>query len=127
MATTHVFPGLATRQELAPDPADIDFSSNAPRILAIVGTLTGLAALLLVLRCYVRIFLLRRFYVEDWIMVISVVRITFPITKTNIYRFRFVLVLTRLSVDVLLRRPRMLRRRKSPRLGPVQCRHRSQQ
>lgn len=76
MATTLVFPGLQARQEAEPDPADIDFSSNSPRILAIVGTLTGLAALLVTLRCYVRIFILRRFYVEDWIMVVAVVRIT---------------------------------------------------
>ncbi|KAL3480909.1 hypothetical protein BJX99DRAFT_206021 [Aspergillus californicus] len=63
---------LLIRQDAAAsDTSDIDFSSNAPRILAIVGTLTALAALLVLLRCYVRLFVLRRFYVEDTIMVIS--------------------------------------------------------
>ncbi|KAL2802986.1 hypothetical protein BJX63DRAFT_413326 [Aspergillus granulosus] len=51
------------------DPATIDFSTNAPKILAITGVLTGLSCLLVVLRCYVRIFVLRRFYTEDYIMV----------------------------------------------------------
>ncbi|KAL2840429.1 hypothetical protein BJY01DRAFT_20918 [Aspergillus pseudoustus] len=52
------------------DASTIDFSTHAPKILAITGTMTGLACLLVVLRCYVRVFVLRRFYVEDWIMVV---------------------------------------------------------
>ncbi|KAL2820157.1 hypothetical protein BDW59DRAFT_118375 [Aspergillus cavernicola] len=63
---------LVTRQDApASDSTEIDFSTNAPRILAIVGSLTGIAALLVLLRCYVRLFVLRRFYIEDGIMVIS--------------------------------------------------------
>ncbi|KAJ0415374.1 hypothetical protein BJY00DRAFT_266141 [Aspergillus carlsbadensis] len=61
---------LDPRQLSEADSADIDFSSNAPKILAITGTLTGLSCLLVVLRCYVRIFVLRRFYIEDYIMVL---------------------------------------------------------
>ncbi|KAL2851223.1 hypothetical protein BJX68DRAFT_69434 [Aspergillus pseudodeflectus] len=60
---------LIPRQLPEADSADIDYSSNAPKILAITGTLTGLSCLLVVLRCYVRIFVLRRFYIEDYIMV----------------------------------------------------------
>ncbi|KAF7165757.1 hypothetical protein CNMCM5623_009836 [Aspergillus felis] len=45
--------------------------TNAPRILAIVGFLTGLSALLVVLRYYVRLFILRRFDIEDGIILIS--------------------------------------------------------
>ncbi|KAL2862821.1 uncharacterized protein BJX67DRAFT_375042 [Aspergillus lucknowensis] len=52
------------------DPEEIDFSTNAPRILAIVGALTGISGLMVLLRCYVRIFVLRRFYTEDAIMVV---------------------------------------------------------
>jgi hypothetical protein len=61
---------LIPRQLSEADSADIDYSSNAPKILAITGTLTGLSCLLVVLRCYVRIFVLRRFYIEDYIMVV---------------------------------------------------------
>ncbi|KAL4916152.1 hypothetical protein BDW62DRAFT_109621 [Aspergillus aurantiobrunneus] len=69
MAATHL---LVARQETAPDNSDIDFSSNSGRILAIVGTLTAIAAFLVVLRLYARIFVLRRFYAEDGIMIASV-------------------------------------------------------
>ncbi|KAL4868008.1 hypothetical protein BDV12DRAFT_109147 [Aspergillus spectabilis] len=63
---------LLTRQASPEvDNSPIDHSTNAPRIIAIVGTLTGLAGLLVVLRCYVRLFVLRRFYVEDGIMLVS--------------------------------------------------------
>ncbi|OJJ66123.1 hypothetical protein ASPBRDRAFT_49204 [Aspergillus brasiliensis CBS 101740] len=42
--------------------------SNAPGILAAVGTLTGLSTLVLWLRCYVRGYLLRRFNAEEYII-----------------------------------------------------------
>ncbi|KAK1138856.1 hypothetical protein N8T08_001727 [Aspergillus melleus] len=45
--------------------------SRAPHILAIVGALTGLSALLVFLRCYVRLFILRKFHLEDGFMVAS--------------------------------------------------------
>ncbi|GFF68424.1 hypothetical protein IFM61392_05263 [Aspergillus lentulus] len=45
--------------------------TNAPRILAIVGFLTGLSALLVVLRYYVRLFILRRYDIEDGIILIA--------------------------------------------------------
>ncbi|KAL4954710.1 hypothetical protein BDW69DRAFT_205025 [Aspergillus filifer] len=70
MEALHFSSALIARQDTADlDPSEIDFSSNSPRILAIVGTLTALAILLVILRCYVRIFVLRRFYIEDGIMV----------------------------------------------------------
>ncbi|KKK19412.1 hypothetical protein P175DRAFT_0443568 [Aspergillus ochraceoroseus IBT 24754] len=72
MATTNSLSSLLARQ--APSQTNIPDSvpyTNAPRIIAIVGTLTGLSALLVILRCYVRIFVLRRFHVEDGIMIIS--------------------------------------------------------
>ena len=47
--------------------------SRAPHILAIVGALTGLSALLVFLRCYVRLFILRKFHLEDGFMVASLV------------------------------------------------------
>ncbi|OOF94013.1 hypothetical protein ASPCADRAFT_52348 [Aspergillus carbonarius ITEM 5010] len=43
--------------------------SDAPGILTIVGTLTGLSTLVLWLRCYVRGFLLRRFNAEEHIII----------------------------------------------------------
>ncbi|KAL4908639.1 hypothetical protein BDW74DRAFT_166236 [Aspergillus multicolor] len=66
-------PALVARQYSGTDRSTVDFSTNSPRILAIVGTLTALAALLVLLRCYVRLFVLRRFYIEDGIMVASMV------------------------------------------------------
>lgn len=45
--------------------------TNAPRILAIVGFLTGLSALLVVLRHYARLFILRRYDIEDGIILIA--------------------------------------------------------
>ncbi|KAL4972425.1 hypothetical protein BDW66DRAFT_169622 [Aspergillus desertorum] len=65
---------LTARQDTpGSDRSAIDFSSHSPRILAIVGSLTAFAALLVLLRCYVRLFVLRRFYVEDGIMVASMI------------------------------------------------------
>ncbi|KAL4874906.1 hypothetical protein BJY04DRAFT_224512 [Aspergillus karnatakaensis] len=72
MATTDISQPLLTRQAAGDmNNAPLDHSTNAPRILAIVGTLTGIAGLLVILRCYVRLFVLRRFYVEDGIMVVA--------------------------------------------------------
>ncbi|PLB47480.1 hypothetical protein P170DRAFT_385163 [Aspergillus steynii IBT 23096] len=45
--------------------------SRAPHILSIVGALTGLSALLVFLRCYVRLFILRKFHLEDGFMIAS--------------------------------------------------------
>lgn len=45
--------------------------TNAPRILAIVGFLTGLSALLVVLRHYARLFILRRYDIEDGMILIA--------------------------------------------------------
>ncbi|KAL4939206.1 hypothetical protein BDV06DRAFT_231163 [Aspergillus oleicola] len=74
MASANLPLALAARQDTAgSDTSEVDFSSNSPRILAIVGTLTALAVLLVVLRCYVRIFVLRRFYIEDGIMVAAMI------------------------------------------------------
>ncbi|KAL4758085.1 uncharacterized protein BDW70DRAFT_142395 [Aspergillus foveolatus] len=67
-------PALLVRQDMMDmDRSAVDFSSNSPRILAIVGSLTALAGFLVLLRCYVRLFVLRRFYVEDGIMVASMI------------------------------------------------------
>ncbi|PWY84443.1 oxidoreductase [Aspergillus eucalypticola CBS 122712] len=45
--------------------------SNAPGILAAVGTLTGLSTLVLWLRCYVRGYLLQRFNAEEYIITVA--------------------------------------------------------
>ncbi|KAE8333559.1 hypothetical protein BDV39DRAFT_199280 [Aspergillus sergii] len=51
----------------ANNPSD----SRAPHILAIIGSLTGLSGLLVALRCYVRLFLLRKFLPDDGVIVAS--------------------------------------------------------
>ncbi|KAL4909599.1 hypothetical protein BDW74DRAFT_173092 [Aspergillus multicolor] len=48
----------------------IDYSTKAPKILTIAGVLTGLSLVVVLLRCYVRIFMLHRFYAEDSIMIV---------------------------------------------------------
>ncbi|EAW12395.1 uncharacterized protein ACLA_063640 [Aspergillus clavatus NRRL 1] len=45
--------------------------TTAPQILTTVGILTGLSGLLVVLRCYVRLAILRRFDIDDWIMILA--------------------------------------------------------
>ncbi|KAL4746269.1 hypothetical protein BDW72DRAFT_210578 [Aspergillus terricola var. indicus] len=60
---------LTQKPDTSPD-GEIDYSSQAPKILAISGVLTGLSLVMVALRCYVRVFILRRFYVEDGIMVV---------------------------------------------------------
>ncbi|KAL4774859.1 hypothetical protein BDW60DRAFT_204795 [Aspergillus nidulans var. acristatus] len=60
---------LTQKPETSAD-GNIDYSSQAPKILAITGVLTGLSLVMVALRCYVRVFILRRFYVEDGIMVV---------------------------------------------------------
>ena len=110
MGSSHLPSTLIARQDTADlDPVEIDFSSNSPRILAIVGTLTALAILLVVLRCYVRIFVLRRFYIEDGIMVAAMVD-TFRPLERCLPKYS---PLPLSHSDLLRRCPCVLRRRKS--------------
>ncbi|KAF7625447.1 hypothetical protein AFCA_007295 [Aspergillus flavus] len=61
---------LLPRQAAAAS-ANIPSDSRAPHILAIIGSLTGLSGLLVALRCYVRLFLLRKFLPDDGVIVAS--------------------------------------------------------
>ncbi|OGM48473.1 hypothetical protein ABOM_002388 [Aspergillus bombycis] len=61
---------LLPRQAAAAS-ADTPSDSRAPHILAIIGSLTGLSGLLVALRCYVRLFLLRKFLPDDGVIVVS--------------------------------------------------------
>ncbi|KAE8380541.1 hypothetical protein BDV26DRAFT_290292 [Aspergillus bertholletiae] len=45
--------------------------SRAPHILAIIGSLTGLSGILVALRCYVRLCILRKFLPDDGVIVAS--------------------------------------------------------
>ena len=47
--------------------------TNAPEILAITSTFFAIAAAVVILRCYVRIFMLKIFKFEDWLMVLAMV------------------------------------------------------
>ncbi|KAH7120910.1 hypothetical protein B0J11DRAFT_51864 [Dendryphion nanum] len=51
-------------------PEEIAYT-NAPEILAITATFFGLAAAVVVLRCYVRVVMLKIFKFEDWLMVLA--------------------------------------------------------
>lgn len=53
-------------------PEDFAFN-NAPEILAITGSFFAAAALVVVLRCYVRIAMLKVVGIDDYIMVVAMV------------------------------------------------------
>lgn len=71
MATEESPLQLVTRQTNF--PLETTGDTKAPRILAIVGFLTGLSALLIVLRGYVRLYILRRFDIEDGVIIVALV------------------------------------------------------
>lgn len=47
--------------------------TNAPEILAITGSFFAAAALVVLLRCYVRLVMLKVFGIDDYIMVVAMV------------------------------------------------------
>lgn len=47
--------------------------SKAPHVLAVVGSFTGLAALSVILRTYVRARIVRRFGIDDYIILLALV------------------------------------------------------
>ncbi|KAE8355042.1 hypothetical protein BDV28DRAFT_163656 [Aspergillus coremiiformis] len=69
----HSVGGLLERQTPPPPPPppppDNPSDSRAPHILAIIGSLTGLSGLLVALRCYVRLRILRKFLSEDGVII----------------------------------------------------------
>jgi len=52
-----------------------DISTNAPKVLAIVGTFVGCAVLVVVLRVFVRSIMLKMFGHDDYVMVAANVRL----------------------------------------------------
>lgn len=69
----HFSGDLLPRQAVAAASVDNPSDSRAPHILAIIGSLTGLSGLLVALRCYVRLFVLRKFLPDDGVIVVSLV------------------------------------------------------
>jgi hypothetical protein len=64
--------------------------TNASQIMAITSTFFAIALLVVLLRCYVRITMLKVFGIDDWIMVFAMVR-TLPywtLAPTANVRFR---------------------------------------
>jgi hypothetical protein len=53
-------------------PEEMAFD-NSPEILAITGTFFAAAALMVLLRCYVRISMLRVFGIDDYVLLVSMV------------------------------------------------------
>lgn len=84
---------LLRRQDAFPmppplTPEEIAFD-NSPKILSITGTFFAAAALVVLLRCYVRISMLRIFGADDWVMVGALVSIRCGLYRglaTNISR-----------------------------------------
>ena len=54
--------------------------TNAPQIMAITGSFFAIALVVVLLRCYVRISMLKVFGIDDWIMVFSMVRLPGSLT-----------------------------------------------
>lgn len=48
--------------------------NRGPELAAVTGMLLGLSAVAVFLRCYVRIFMLKLFRLEDWLAVWTLVR-----------------------------------------------------
>ncbi|KAE8416456.1 hypothetical protein BDV36DRAFT_297015 [Aspergillus pseudocaelatus] len=63
--------GALLPRQAAAASVDHPNDSRAPHILAIIGSLTGLSGLLVALRCYVRLFVLRKFLPDDGVIVVS--------------------------------------------------------
>lgn len=66
---------LSARQPLLEPrltPEDMNYN-NAPQILAITGSFFTAAALVVILRCYVRIKMLKVFGVDDYVMLVAMV------------------------------------------------------
>jgi hypothetical protein len=62
--------------DLAPDKMEHEESNLGPVLLGINITAVILAGITCLLRCYVRLFMLKAFGLDDWLMVISTVRTT---------------------------------------------------
>lgn len=56
-----------------PLPPEYIAYSNADQILSITGTFFAAAAVIVLLRCYVRIAMLKVFGIDDYIMVVAMV------------------------------------------------------
>lgn len=68
-------PELVSRQETpSPDPS-LPNTTKAPCTLGVVSFLTGIAAVIVTLRSYVRAWILKRFGPDDHIMLVAMVRI----------------------------------------------------
>lgn len=90
MATEESPLQLVTRQTKF--PLETTGDTRAPHILAIVGFLTGLSTVLIVLRGYVRLYILRRFDIEDGVIVAALVSSSppclsaAPLTRNTVMR-----------------------------------------
>lgn len=56
---------------------DNRYDNKGPKILAVLWTLTGFTALIVSARIYIRMVLLRNFGIDDYLILISMVRDTF--------------------------------------------------
>ncbi|KAF2786396.1 hypothetical protein K505DRAFT_318523 [Melanomma pulvis-pyrius CBS 109.77] len=61
------------KRQAASSPVYAPDDTNAPEILTITGTFFAVAALVVLLRCYVRISMLKVFGVDDYLMVVALI------------------------------------------------------
>lgn len=62
-----------SKRQAASSPVYSPDDTNAPAILTITGTFFGVATLVVLLRCYVRISMLKVFGIDDYLMVVALV------------------------------------------------------
>jgi hypothetical protein len=58
---------------------DNRYDNKGPKILAVLWTLTGFTALIVSARMYIRMVLLRNFGIDDYLILISMVRDVFEV------------------------------------------------
>lgn len=83
---------LVSRQAMPPVDPSLPNTTKAPRILSSVGFLTGIAAVIVALRSYVRVWVLKLFGPDDYIMLIAMVRIRGFFQMHPIYEVTIVIV-----------------------------------
>jgi hypothetical protein len=63
--------------------------TNAPEILTVTGCFFAAAAIVVILRCYVRVSMLKVFGLDDYLMVVALVCITLHFATGMLISFRF--------------------------------------
>ena len=70
---------ILARQSAATSPGPVSNANHGNRILAVTGFFMAVASLVVLARLYVRSVMLKTVWVDDWIMILSMVRLAQPL------------------------------------------------